>query len=137
MIEKLEDLGFLEEDTIEQIDVKLQEKLGVSIATLQEPLSRYMVENAEVLTHDFPNVAPMGDYSKLLEDNDGIAEFFKTEGHKPEHWKLDGINLSEVVKTLLTFEFHNVAIDDGESCSGFVYVSFDGKIKHAFAQWNE
>lgn len=154
MIETFEDLGFHElgkEEDIEgpvqpidpveeakqfvaQIDSILQEKLGVSIELLKKQLSDYTVAHAEELTHDFVSVAPYGDYSKLLEDNDSMAEFFKTEAHKIENWRLVGITPSDVKKDLITFNFSNKSVDDGDNFEGFVYVSFQGKIRHAFAQ---
>ncbi len=156
MIEKFEDLGFekLGEDDVEgpvqpispqeeaklfiaQVDAILQEKLGISIDFLKQQLSEYTVSHAEELTHEFVNVAPFGDYSKLLEDNDGMAEFFKTEAHKVEHWRLLGITPSDVQKNLINFQFQNKAVDDGDVFDGFVYVSFSGKIKHAFTQGND
>jgi hypothetical protein len=134
MIEKMEDLDLQVEDTMEQVQQKIQEKLGVSILELQQALSNHVVEKAESLTHEFVNIAPLGDYSKLLEDNDSMAEFLKTEGHKPEHWILYGVRVSDVNPNLLSFNFTNDAVDDGEIFQGFVFVSFQGKIKHAFAQ---
>lgn len=130
-------LGLTDEDTIETVAVKTQEKLGTSIGQMQEALSKAVLSRAEELTLDFPNIAPLGDYEKLIEDNDGMTEFLKTEGHKPEHWKLYGINVSDLNKNLLSFIFHNMVVDDGSTFKGFVFVSKSGKIKHAFAQVEE
>lgn len=120
--------------TLAKMDTIFQEKLGVSIEQLKQSLSEYVVSHAEELTHEFVNIAPLGDYSKLLEDNDSMAEFLKTEAHKSEHWYLVGISPSDVQKNLISFSFGNKAVDDGENFEGFVYVSFQGKIRHAFAQ---
>lgn len=134
MIEKFEDLDLQTEDTMEQVDTKVQEKLGLSVADMRQALSAHVIDKAESLTHEFVNFAPLGDYGNLLEDNDSMAEFLKTEGHKPEHWKLYGVRVSDVNPNLLSFNFSNDAVDDGEIFQGFVFVSFQGKIKHAFAQ---
>jgi hypothetical protein len=152
MIEKFEDLGFgaLDEEvegepaptSIEEYNNQrmakaeaiIKEKLGLSVDELKQRLSSYVVANAEELTLTLVNIAPLGDYSKLLEDNDGMAEFLKSEAHKVEHWKLNKISPSDVNDKLLSFEFANDSIDDGESFQGFVFVSFQGKIRHAFAQ---
>jgi hypothetical protein len=56
-----------------------------------------------------------------------------TESSKLEHWKLCRVEVSSV-PDILVFEFNNKSIDDGNVCSGFAYVSFQGKIKHVFVQ---
>lgn len=134
MIEKFEELDFKDVDTVELVDQKIQEKLGVSILQMQQALSAHVLEKAEELTHEFVNIAPLGDYGKLLEDNDSMASFLKTEGHKPEHWQLYEASPSDVNPNLLSFHFHNDSVDDGDIFQGFVYVSLQGQIKHAFAQ---
>lgn len=134
MIENLADLELKEEDKAEDVDKKIQEKLGVSILEMQQKLSAYVVEHAEELTHEFVNIAPLGKYEDLLEDNDSMAEFLKTEAHKPEHWLIYSIRQNETNQTLLSFDFKNVAVDEGETMEGFVFVSKSGKIRHAFAQ---
>lgn len=134
----LDDLfGLVDEDTAETISVKVQEKLGISIETMKESLSKVTIDRAEEFTLEFPNIAPLGDYDKLIEDNDGMAEFLKNEAHKSEHWKLTGLKISEVKGDLISFIFANMAVDDGTTFKGFVFVSTTGKIKHAFAQVEE
>ncbi len=137
MIEKFEDLDLESVETLEQAEEKLKEKLGVSFEQLKQALSDYTVAHAEELTHEFVNIAPLGDYSKVLDNNDGMAEFLKTEAHKIEHWHIQGLTASDVRKDLISFHFANDAVDDGDSFQGFVYVSFQGKIKHAFTQGND
>jgi hypothetical protein len=137
MIEKFEDLDLEKVETPEQVDEKIQEKLGVNLMELKEKISAYVVDKAEELTHEFVNIAPLGDYSNLLEDNDSMADFLKSEAYKPEHWKLLGIRISDVNKSLLSFEFANDAVDDGDVFKGFAYVSFSGKIRHIFAVGND
>lgn len=130
-------LGLTDEDTADTVALKVQEKLGTSLGLMQEALSKATIERAEEFTLELPNIAPHGEYEKLIEDNDGMAEFLKTEAHKPENWKLYGIKMSDVKKELISFVFHNMAVDDGESFTGFVFVTKMGKIKHAFAQVEE
>ena len=135
MIEKFEDLEFETADTIESVEAKVQEKLGITVQEMKEALSVSVSQYAEILAStEFVNIAPLGDYGALIEDNDGMAEFLRTEAHKPEHWQLSGVNVTEDGKKLLTFNFANDSVDDGDVFQGFVYVSFDGKIKHAFSQ---
>jgi hypothetical protein len=116
------------------VAAKIQVKLGTSLDQMREALSKSVIDRAEELTLDFVNIAPMGDYEKLLENNDDMADFLKTEAHKLEHWRLFKIFESDVNKDLLSFVFQNVAIDDGENFEGFVFVTKSGKIKHAFAR---
>lgn len=156
MIEKFEDLGLdkiYEEDFegpkqpisyedqvkiwLSEIENCIKEKLGINFDMLKKSLSEYTISHAEELTHEFVNISPFGDYEKLLEDNDSMAEFLKTEAHKPEHWRPVGITPSTYKTDLISFHFSNKAVDDGDVFDGFVYVSFQGKIKHAFTQGND
>jgi hypothetical protein len=134
MIEKWADFEIEEEDTMEQVQSKIQAKLGIEISYLAERLSSYVQENAATLIEDFPNIAPFGDYSKLIENPKEMIQFLMSEAHKPEHWKLQVVRVNDLSPTLLTFEFGNKAIDDGDTCSGFAYVNFAGKLKHFFVQ---
>lgn len=134
MIEKFEDLELDTCDTLESIELKLQEKLSIDTQTMKEALSNFVVQNAENLSKEFVSLAPFGDYSKLLEDSKDIMGFLKSSAHKPEYWKLAGVRAPEEGKNLLTFNFSNTAMDESDIFEGFVYVSFEGKIKHVFAQ---
>lgn len=137
MIEQYSDLQLHEAKSIEEVEQIVKEKLGVSFEEMKQRLSDYVSTHAEELTHEFVNMAPLGDYSKLLEDNDSMAEFLKSEAHKPEHWIAESVGPSDVQKNLISFQFSNKAVDDGTVFDGFVYVSLQGKIKHAFAQGND
>lgn len=134
MIESIADLELKDEDKAEDVDKKIQEKLGITVLEMQEKLSAYVKENAEELTHEFVNIAPLGKYDELLEDNDSMADFLKSEAHKPEHWLLYSIRQNESNQALISFDFKNAAVDEGQSMEGFVFVSKSGKIRHAFAQ---
>lgn len=134
MIEKFSDLELEKVETEAEVSALLFEKLGISISEMKKALSSAVIASAYELTHEMTNIAPLGDYSNLLEDNDSMAEFLHTEAHKEEHWLLEQANVSDVQSTLLVFKFGNNAIDDGTVFKGFVYMSFQGKIKHAFAQ---
>jgi hypothetical protein len=116
-----------------KVALKIQQKFGTTVLQMQEALSKSVQTRAEELTLNFVNIAPMGNYEKLLEDNDSMSEFLKTEAHKPEHWKLEVIEVSDINKELLNFIFYNKAVDDGTNFRGFVFVTKSGKIKHAFA----
>src|SRR5271167_4910193 len=80
--------GFEKEETPESLIKKVEDKFGFPLLQMQEALSKSVIERAEELTLDFLNIAPKGDYENLLENNDDMADFLKTEAQKPEHWKL-------------------------------------------------
>lgn len=129
----LDDLGLVEGAGSDQWDTQLQEKLGIKIIDLQNSIAEWIVKNAEELAQDFTNIAPMGDYGALLEDNDSMADFLKQEVIKPEHWLLMGVKPSDN-PNMIQFLFDCDAIDDGDTFKGFVFVSKSGKIRHSFAQ---
>lgn len=126
-----------DEDDADAVAQKVEAKMGTSIQTMKERLSEWVLAHAEEMTLDLHNIAPLGDYEKLIEDNDGMADFLKTEAHKPEHWKLYGVRMSDVNKTLIQFVFANMAVDEGETMQGFVFSNKTGTIRHAFAQVDE
>lgn len=132
MIEKFEDFGFVTEDKQEQIDAKVQEKLGISLHNMCEALSASIQENADKISENIINMAPYGDYDKFTEDPIKMSDFLKIEAHKPENWKLNYIEM--VDDSLIKFAFLCTAIDDGETFEGLVYVSKSGKIRHSFGQ---
>lgn len=132
MISKYEDLDLLSKDHIEQIDTKLQEKLGVCVYQLQQALEVPCSDKARELAENFRCIAPYGDYSKMLEDTESIFNFIKSEAYKSEHWFLTRVYSTD--GNLVAFRFLNKAIDDGKAVLGFVYVSYNGKVRHAFVQ---
>lgn len=133
----LEYFGITDEDGAEEVSKKVEEKMGLSMQIMRESLSTWVTRHAEELTLDFVNIAPLGDYEKLIEDNDGMAEFLKIEAHKSEHWKLFRVRMSDYNKQLISFTFVNVAVDEGESLQGFVFTNKTGVIRHSFAQVDE
>lgn len=126
--------GFDKDDEPENLIKKVEEKFGSPVLQMQQALSKSVSERAEELTLELPNIAPLGDYENLLENNDDMADFLKGEAGKPEHWKMMGISVNDYKKELLSFSFFNQAVDDGTTLQGFVFTSKAGKIKHAFAQ---
>jgi hypothetical protein len=134
MIEKFADLGFEVDDKLEQITQKVEDKLGIKVLEMQEALGNYTRDKAEELSQQFVNICPLGNYEKMLEDNDSMAEFLKTEASKAEHWKLHYIQPSDANPALIQFAFVCDAVDEGDTFKGFVFVSKSGKIRHAFAQ---
>jgi hypothetical protein len=136
MIESIADLHFEEldekaENFYELVDAKLQEKLGITLLVMQESLCKYVSAQAEEIALELPNIAPNGDYSKLIEDNDGMATFLKEEVAKPNVWILAGAQDYEN-KSLFKFEFLCKAVDEGKTLIGKVFISKSGVIRHAF-----
>lgn len=136
MISDFKELEFLNNETLEQWDAKLQEKLGMSVLDMKQALSKYVQNKAEELSLTFVNIAPFGDYSLLIEDNDNIAEWLKNEGSKPDNWQLESAYNNPDNPSLLQFIFNCTAVDDGDLFKGHVYISKSGSIRHAFAQVN-
>ena len=138
MIESLKDLELDKIDMkdpnyLELVEATLKEKLGVGFEELTAPLIAYVHSHAEELSLKFPNIAPRGDYSKLIEDNDGMSDFLKSLNQSSD-WKILAID-DDPKFNLLKFSFVSVAVDEGESLEGFIYLSKSGQIRHAFAQY--
>lgn len=127
----LDEVGFKNGAGLEQWETILQGKLGMKISDLQQAICEWLKKNSEEVSLDMTNIAPEGDYGRLIEDNDGMAQFLQTEASKPEHWSLLDVRLNN---NMMQFGFSCKVVDDGESLRGFVYVSSGGKIRHAFAQ---
>ena len=134
MIESFADLGLDTYDQLDQVDLKIKEKLGVGVDILQEKIALYVKDHAEELSLQFRTITPFGDYSKVLEDNDSMADFLKADCSKPEHWKLKQINPSDVNKSLIEFVFSCDAVDESDNFTGFAFVSLSGKVRHCFAR---
>lgn len=134
MLESFKDLNFSKEDTVETVEAKLKEMLGISFEMMGQALSVAVQNKAEEIVLEITNIAPYGEYDKMLENNDDMASFLKEEAHKPENWLIHSLMPSDVNKDLIEFIFDNKAVDDGDTFRGYVYVNKMGKIKHAFAQ---
>jgi len=133
-MEDFKELDFKVDDTEEMVEAKLKEKLGTGLDEIKQSLTAFVIDKAEELTHQFVNIVPYGDYDKMLEDNDSMAEFLRTEASKPENWKLQWLETTTATIPMLHFCFKNTSVDDGEGFVGNVYVGLNGKVKHAFAQ---
>lgn len=136
MVESFKDLLPEEAKTPEEIDKVLQEKLGIGLSEMARALSDSLLERTEELAEELMNIAPYGDYSKLMEEKDGITKFLQDEASKPENWKIQFIEAKKEKDQLIEFVFFNKSVDDGDILKGFVFVGLSGKIRHAFAQVN-
>jgi predicted HTH domain antitoxin len=134
MIDKIEDFDFTEKQTLEEIAVIVKEKLGVSFPEMAELLSTYLDEKADEIAKNYVTVIPYGDYGKLLEGDVKIAHFFRTEATKPESWVPFKLYVSQDPKQpkMIEVAFDNIAVDEGDSIKGYVFISFAGVIRHAF-----
>lgn len=130
----LEDFNFDDKDTMEQFDQKLKEKLGIGIAECAEALNKSIMEKADELVIELPNIAPSGDYGKLIEDKEGMSSFLKEESIKPGSWVLQFLEVKNKDSGLIELVFFNKTVDDGDILKGFVFVGKSGKIRHAFVQ---
>lgn len=123
-----------EDKTPEDIDKKIREKLGIGLDEMSHALTASLRERAEEVAEDCYSVAPYGDYSKMIEDNEGVVKFFREEASKPEHWKLEYLEVRKKGDQIIEFVFTNTSVDDGDILKGYVFVGFSGNIRHAFCQ---
>jgi len=132
MIDKYEDLNILDDEEPEDVDKKIQDKLGISLQKMREALSDYINDNVDLIIEDMINIAPYEDYEKLIEDQAGMVSFLKEEVVKEENWRLEMIRCTN--QQAIHFRFLSAAVDDGTTFKGVVIVNFSGKILHAFCQ---
>lgn len=142
MIESIADFGFKDLDKDDpdfwnKIDLKLKEKLNLGLDDIKASITTYVSSHAEDLALQLPNIAPNGDYGKLLEDNDDMSDFLKKETAQPENWILNTISEHDQHKSLISFEFLTKTVDDGKTLRGLSFVSKAGIIRHAFVSVNE
>ena len=116
------------------LEDELQKAFNVNLLEIKKMLSLYVQNNSEELSLDLNNVMPYGDYSKIIEDNDGISHFLKNEACKIENWKIYSFSDSDVNENLIHITFDNIAIDEGESLKGHVFINKEGKVRHYFAE---
>ncbi len=122
------------EEIEEVFNKELLEKLNISISELKQSISDKLYNKAEELTLELPNIVPYQNYEKVLEDNDSMAQFLKTEGIKLENWKLRDLREAESGLKLFQFTFYSSCVDDGDVLSGHVFIDLKGKIKHSFVK---
>lgn len=134
MIETYKDLVGDEAKTSEDIDQKIKEKLGIGLAEMVGALCDSLKARAEDVAEDCYSIAPYGDYSKLIEEKEGVVSFLREEASKPEHWKFEFLEVKKKEDKLIEFVFVNSSVDDGDILKGFVFVGFSGLIRHAFCQ---
>lgn len=133
MIEKVEDFGFTNEQTPEETAAIVKEKLGIGFPEMAAHLSTHLGERADEVAQDFVTLIPYGDYDKLLEGDDKIANFLRTEAVKVESWVAYKIFADDTLKgypEMIQITFRNQAVDEGGSLIGYVWVSYAGVVRH-------
>lgn len=136
MINDILDLELNEEDSMEILESKIKDKLGVDFDSMKNALSKFIKDNLKELSEDFINIVPYGDYGKMLEEKEEICNFLLDEVSKLENWKLYYLTPSDANPDLIQFVFKNGSVDEGDTFEGHVFVSKSGKIRHAFTQVN-
>ena len=127
---------------LETWEAQLKESFNLSFFDLQKELGVWISGNADKISRDIMNIAPYGDYGKLIEDASEISKFVQEDCSKPETWKLIGAkkvklyepdNKKNIDFECLQFCFTCEAVDEGDYLLGSVYVNEFGKVKHTFA----
>jgi hypothetical protein len=132
LIKFFEDLDFKEEDKPEQREEQLKKVLGIGTEDMKPYICSWLKLHAEELTLQLTNIAPYGNYEKLIEDNDGMADFLKDESSKVENWKSSHFEPADKESSLIKFTFHTDSVDTGETLKGLAFVSLSGAVRHAF-----
>lgn len=144
-IEKIEDLELPKfkadyssskqenEEKTNALYAKINEALGTSVPEMKCYISDWVRSNSTALAKKFPVIAPYNDYSKMIEEQLELAEFISKECIKYDTWYLKAIQLSDMRPNLIQFSFSSGAVDDGDALTGNVFVSFNGVVKHVFA----
>jgi cobalamin biosynthesis Co2+ chelatase CbiK len=136
MINNIEDFNLEETDSLETMESKIQDKLGISIETIKQSLSSYLKDKAEEISEEIINIIPYGEYDQIIDDKNKMINFLKEEASKIENWKLFALTMSDVNKSLLQFILKNSAVDEGDVLEGHVLVSKSGVIRHTFVQFD-
>lgn len=119
--------------TDEEIDAKMQQHLNLTLQTLKNKLTTVFSSKLDVLVEKLPNIAPHGDYSKLIDDEEGMKNFLSIELTKEDSWKLRSIYQHHSNENWILFVFSCLAVNNGDSnLRGNVIVSKKGIIRHSF-----
>jgi hypothetical protein len=134
MIKSFDEFGLLPDDKQEDIERKIQEKLGITFQEMHIKLAEYIESNIDDILDGLINIAPHGDYELLMEIEDGDREkmkkFLLSDVTRSEYWELERFNVSD--SNDIKFVFSSKAVDAGDTFKGFVLVNFIGKILYAF-----
>lgn len=127
----LDELGLVPGAGVDAWEKALEEKLGLTIKDMQMAITDWLQTNAEKVAQDFFNIVPNGEYGLLIEEPNSIVEYLRTEATKLEHWSLSEARVRD---NMIGLVFDCKAVDEGDTFKGFIFITRNGKIKHAFAQ---
>lgn len=128
---EIKDFEFTDKETEESFIQKIKDKF-IDVNELTPHICSWLKNNAEDLVDTILNIAPNGDYSKLISEPDEMVKFVKEVCCNPEVWKC--CSMSEKGQ-LFKFEFKCTAIDDGDKFFGIVMIGKESKkVRHAFVQ---
>lgn len=136
MLESFKDLKLSESKNETEMEIILKEKLGIGFSECAKALSDSLIERAEKLLEDLPNIAPYNDYYKMIEDKVLMLKFLQEDAAKLENWIIQFIEIKKEKDQLMELVFFNKAVDSGDVVKGFVFLGLSGKIRHAFVQVN-
>lgn len=134
MVEDFKDIPFDDAKGAEELEKVFKEHLGIGFQECSEALSKSLIDRGDELLDDMPNLAPYGNYDKLMEDPTAMLQFLKDEASKPENWEIQFVEVKKDKDQLMELVFFNKAVDDGDILKGFVFLGLSGKIRHAFVQ---
>jgi len=123
------------EEKLSKLNSLLKEHLNISLEDMAEALKLSVKANASELSEQFINIAPLGDYSLLMDDKVKMAEFLANEACEAKYWAYHSMANDKNEST--RFIFRNDAVDDGTTFRGYVIVNSAGRILHAFSQAEE
>jgi hypothetical protein len=110
----------------------IKEKLNVDVCDLQKAINDWVLSNAAELANGMINIVPFGDWSKIIEDQDGKVSFLSEL--KAEYWKISGAEFSKNLGCLI-IKFYCSSVDEGDTLEGYTYLSKEGRVFHSFANY--
>lgn len=135
MIESFDDIKFDESiDSVEKLFASLKDQCNIDIEECKKALSASLKVRAEELLDDIINIAPYGNYERLLEKSEEILPFLQEDASAIENWKLEFIYPVKDNNKLLELVFVNAALDDGDLLKGYAFVGITGAVRHSFCQ---
>lgn len=127
----LDELGLIPGAGVDAWEKALKEKLNLTIPDMIGAITDWLRSNAEKVSQEFFNIVPNGDYGFLIEEPNEVAEYLRTEATKLEHWDLAEARIRD---DMISLVFDCKVVDEGDTFKGFIFITRNGKIKHAFAQ---
>lgn len=115
-----------------ELNLKIKEKLNVTLLLLKKNLCSFIKKNLNTLSKNVISIAPFNDYSRFVNEPEDVLKFIKEEVCKSKNWKI--VAVTPIVnndKQLVKFQFNCIAADDGNIFKGYIYVDNEGSILHS------